>query len=80
MATGSITRLERYRVMRAGQPVGDGLFECTSIRRHRLDVDTVGKGTECGVMLGLFQDFKPGDMLQCVRKARRQPLTRDSAQ
>ena len=43
---------------------------CGSIRRHRLDVDTVGRGTECGVVLPGWADFRPGDVLQCVRMVR----------
>lgn len=40
------------------------------MRRHRLDVETVGKGTECGLTLEGWRDFKPGDLIQCIRKAR----------
>jgi translation initiation factor IF-2 len=31
----------------------------------------VGRGTECGVVLGGgWADFRPGDVLQCVRTVR----------
>lgn len=40
------------------------------MRRHRLDVETVGKGTECGLVLDGWADLKPGDRIQCIRKAR----------
>lgn len=29
-------------------------------------VETVGKGTECGVLLEGFSDIQPGDVLQCI--------------
>ena len=37
-----------------------------SIKRQRLDVERVGKGTECGVALEGFGAFQPGDVLQCI--------------
>mgnify|MGYP001810581669 CR=1 FL=1 len=30
----------------------------------------MGKGTECGVLLHDYTDFKPGDVLQCITGAR----------
>ena len=39
---------------------------CASLKRHRLDVERVGKGTECGVLLEGFTDFRQGDVLQCI--------------
>ena len=41
------------------------LGSCDSIKRHKLQVQQVGKGTECGVMLTDFTGFQPGDVLQC---------------
>ena len=37
-----------------------------TIKRHRLDVERVGKGTECGVLLDGFGAFQQGDVLQCI--------------
>ena len=37
-----------------------------TIKRHRLDVERVGRGTECGVLLEGFGAFQPGDVLQCI--------------
>ena len=37
-----------------------------SLKRQRLDVERVGKGTECGVALEGFSAFQPGDVLQCI--------------
>lgn len=39
---------------------------CANIKRHKLDVDRVGKGTECGVLLEGFAGFQQGDVLQCI--------------
>lgn len=39
---------------------------CASLKRHKLEVETVGKGTECGVLLDGFHDVRPGDQLQCI--------------
>jgi translation initiation factor IF-2 len=40
---------------------------CSSLKRHKLEVETVGKGTECGVLLDGFDGVQPGDQLQCIR-------------
>eukprot|EP00887_Chlorella_sp_A99_P006846 scaffold2.g6846.t1 len=59
---GSLKAGARYRVLRGGEVVHEGA--CASLRRHKLDVETVGKGTECGV--ALEGGFAPalGDVLQ----------------
>lgn len=64
--TGSVSRLDGmlYRVLRDGQLVHAG--PCLSIRRHKLQVDKVGQGMECGIMLEGWTDFKEGDVLKCV--------------
>ena len=61
---GSVKGSLRYRVLRGGEPVFEG--RCASLRRHKLDVETVGKGTECGLALEGFSGFKLGDTLQCL--------------
>jgi translation initiation factor IF-2 len=61
---GSIRGALRYRVLRGGEVVHEG--RCNSLRRHKLEVDAVGKGTECGVGLLGFDGFRLGDVLQCV--------------
>lgn len=60
---GSIQAGLQWRVMRGEAAVHQG--SCESIKRHKLQVQQVGKGTECGVMLKDFTDFQPGDVLQC---------------
>ena len=61
---GSITSSAKYRVLRGGEVVHEG--RCTSLRRHKLDVETVGKGTECGLQLEGFTAMQPGDKLECL--------------
>jgi translation initiation factor IF-2 len=61
---GVIKSTMKIRVMRSGEIVFEAPVE--SLRRHKLDVETVGKGTECGVGLQGFQDFMVGDSLSCI--------------
>lgn len=39
------------------------------MKRHKLDVEAVGAGVECGIVMddGRFSDFQPGDVLQFVQ-------------
>lgn len=71
MTEGSIKGSLRYRVLRGGEPVFEGT--CASLKRHKLDVETVGKGTECGLGLEGFDGFKLGDVLQCIDVEMRAP-------
>ena len=64
VSEGSIQSGLQWRVMRGGSAVHQGA--CQSIKRHKLQVQQVGKGTECGVMLQDFTGFQPGDVLQCI--------------
>lgn len=61
---GVIKSKMKIRVLRSGETVFEAPVE--SLRRHKLDVETVGKGTECGVGLHGFQDFMVGDSLSCI--------------
>lgn len=72
---GSLSGVEKFRLMRDGVPAHEGLLDATSIRRHRLEVTTVGKGTDCGVSLANFDDVRPGDVLQCVHFVKRKMET-----
>ena len=64
---GSLDGDEKFRVVRGGAAAHDGLLDASSIRRHRLEVRVVGKGTDCGVNFVGFTDIRPGDVVQCVR-------------
>lgn len=54
----------KVKVLRNGEVIAQGA--CDSLRRHKLDVETVGNGTECGLGVEGFDDFQQGDVLQCV--------------
>ena len=64
---GSLDGDEKFRVLRGGAAAHDGLLDAASIRRHRLEVRVVGKGTDCGLNLAGFEDIRAGDIVQCVR-------------
>jgi len=42
---------------------------CSSMKRHKLDVESVGSGTECGLVIdgGMWSDFQAGDVVQFVQ-------------
>jgi translation initiation factor IF-2 len=63
---GTLDGDAKFRVVRDGRAVHEGLLDCASIRRHRSETRTVGKGGECGVSLEGFADVRPGDQIQCV--------------
>ena len=67
MRRGALDGDEKFRVLRGGTAAHDGLLDASSIRRHRLEVRVVGKGTDCGVNLAGFEDIRAGDVVQCVR-------------
>lgn len=60
--------LHKLQVLRSGKVVYEG--PCTSLKRLKQDVETVGRNTECGVTLGdgTFSDFQVGDIVQCIVK------------
>ena len=39
VSRGSIQKAEKFRLIRDGEPVHEGLLECASIRRHLLEVE-----------------------------------------
>lgn len=66
--SGSVARSGKFRVVRnTGQSAHDNLLECSSLKRHKLDVNSVGRGNECGIALHGFEDFREGDRISCVR-------------
>lgn len=60
---GRISRSARARVVRDGQAVYDGGF--ATLRRFKEDVKEVRNGLECGIRLGQFNDYVPGDIIEC---------------
>ena len=61
---GSIKSGLKVEVVRSGEVIHVG--EINSLRRHKLDVQVVGKGTECGVGVVGFDNFMVGDTISCV--------------
>jgi translation initiation factor IF-2 len=50
-------------VLRGKQPVYDGGFH--TLRRFHDDVQEVRNGLECGIRLGDFNEYEPGDIIEC---------------
>ena len=60
---GRISRTGRARVLRGRQPIYDGGL--ATLRRFQDDVKEVRSGLECGIKLGDFNDYEPGDIIEC---------------
>ncbi|MGE5223611.1 MAG: translation initiation factor IF-2 [Omnitrophica WOR_2 bacterium] len=60
---GEIRRGAHVRVMRAGQEVYVG--EISSLKHLQDDVREVKQGFECGLSIRGFNDYAPGDILEC---------------
>ncbi len=60
---GRISRIGRARVLRGRQPIYDGGL--ATLRRFTDDVKEVRSGLECGIKLGDFNDYEPGDIIEC---------------
>ncbi len=63
VTNGRMARTARARVLRGGQAVYDGGF--ATLRRFKDDVKEVRNGLECGIRLGKFNDYVPGDIIEC---------------
>lgn len=70
---GRLVRGEKVRVARQGSILFEGRLD--SLRRVQEDVLEVPAGQECGVGLLGFNEFQPGDVLECytVQEVRRTP-------
>jgi translation initiation factor IF-2 len=60
---GRIARTARARVVRRKQPIYDGGI--STLRRFKDDVKEVRNGFECGIKLGDFSEYEPGDIIEC---------------
>jgi len=60
---GRISRTGRARVLRGRQPIFDGAL--ATLRRFTEDVKEVRSGLECGIKLGDFNEYEPGDIIEC---------------
>ena len=63
VASGTITRNAKARIVREGTVVADGLA-IESLRRFKDDVTEVREGYECGIGLGKFNDIQVGDEIE----------------
>ena len=62
---GRISRTARARVLRRRQPIYDGGI--ATLRRFQDDVKEVRTGLECGIKLGDFNEYEPGDIIECYQ-------------
>jgi len=60
---GRISRTARARILRKRQPIYDGGI--ATLRRYQDDVKEVRTGVECGIKLGDFSEYEPGDIIEC---------------
>lgn len=60
---GEIHRNAKMRVIRNGQPIYEGPI--SSLKHLQDDVREVRAGFECGIGVKGFDDFEPGDLLEC---------------
>ena len=62
---GRILRTGRARIMRGRTPMYDGPL--TTLKRFTDDVKEVRTGLECGIKLGDFSEYEPGDIIECYQ-------------
>ncbi|GLT78145.1 hypothetical protein SLA2020_496910 [Shorea laevis] len=68
---GRVTKSSTMRLLRSGEVVFEG--SCISLKREKQDVETVGKGNECGLVIRDWDDFQIGDIIQCLEQVIRKP-------
>jgi translation initiation factor IF-2 len=61
---GSLRAGLKVEVVRSGEVVHVGEIE--GLRRHRLEVDSVGKNNECGLSISGWAEYLVGDEVRCV--------------
>ncbi|XP_033142033.1 translation initiation factor IF-2-like isoform X1 [Brassica rapa] len=68
---GRVFRSGLMRLLRSGEVLFEG--SCASLKREKQDVEQVGKGNECGLVMGDWNDFRVGDVIQCMERVIRKP-------
>ncbi|KAI9196119.1 hypothetical protein LWI28_021172 [Acer negundo] len=68
---GCVTKSSTVRLLRSGEVVFEGC--CLSLKREKQDVEKVGKGNECGLVIRDWDDFQIGDIIQCMEQVIRKP-------
>jgi translation initiation factor IF-2 len=63
---GRLIRGGMVRVIREGVVHYEG--ELTSLKRFKDDVEEIGNGYECGVVISGYDDVRPGDVLETFKK------------
>ncbi|KAH7431340.1 hypothetical protein KP509_08G043600 [Ceratopteris richardii] len=58
-------------VLRSGEVIYEG--KLISLKREKIDVDAVGHGNQCGMIIEDFRTFEVGDVIQCIESVRRKP-------
>ena len=65
---GRMVRNGSVRIIREGGNVGES--NISSLRHFRDEVNEMGAGTECGIVLQGFNEFQAGDVLEVYRQER----------
>lgn len=68
---GRFTKSSTMRLLRSGEVMYEGL--CLSLKREKQDVEMVGKGNECGLVIQNCDDFRVGDVIQCLEPVNIKP-------
>ncbi|KAG1355237.1 translation initiation factor IF-2 [Cocos nucifera] len=68
---GRFTKSSTMRLLRSGEVVFEG--SCASLKREKQDVETVGKGNECGLVIQDCDDFQIGDVIHCLEQVIKKP-------
>lgn len=68
---GYVMKSSTLRLMRSGEVVFEGC--CASLKREKQDVETVKKGSECGLVIRDWDDLQIGDIIQCMEQVVRKP-------
>jgi translation initiation factor IF-2 len=68
---GLIRRAAKARVMRAGKVVHNGPVE--TLRRFKDDASEVKAGFECGIKLGGYDEYQPGDVIEAIELVQTRP-------
>ncbi|XP_020100135.1 uncharacterized protein LOC109718354 [Ananas comosus] len=68
---GRFTKSATMRLLRSGEVVFEG--SCASLKREKQDVEAVGKGSDCGLVIQDCDDFRVGDIIQCLERVVRKP-------
>ena len=64
MVTEGIIKRDKFaRVFRKGKEISKG--RVSDLKRFKDDVSEVRAGYECGISLNNFNEFEPGDLIEC---------------